>query len=242
MELTFLGTRGNIEATTDRHARHSALLVARDRVRVMLDCGADWRGSFQEIAPDAIVLTHAHPDHAWGLQDGADRPVYATAETWSAIDAYPLDERVEVRPRMPIEIGGLSFEAFPVMHSVRAPAVGYRIAAGGHTVFYVPDVVDIEERAEALAGVELFIGDGATLTRSLVRRRGDQLFGHTTVRAQIGWCQEAGVPRALFTHCGKEIVEGDERAFGPKVAEMGRERGVEAAIAHDGLMVALGKR
>jgi ribonuclease BN (tRNA processing enzyme) len=239
MKLTFLGTRGYIEAANDRHRRHSALLVRYGETDVMVDCGADWKGEFREIGPDAIVLTHAHPDHAFGLEDGADCPVYATAVTWSSIEDYPIADRHEVKPREPFEIDGISFEAFPVMHSLRAPAVGYRIAAGRSKIFYVPDVVDIHDREAALDGVDLFIGDGATLTRSMVRRKGDQLFGHTTVRAQIGWCQEAGIPRALFTHCGREIVEGDERTLGPKVEEMGRERGVDAAIAHDGLSLTL---
>jgi ribonuclease BN (tRNA processing enzyme) len=239
MKLTFLGTRGYIEAANDRHRRHSALLVRYGETDVMVDCGADWKGEFREIGPHAIVLTHAHPDHAFGLEDGADCPVYATAETWSSIKDYPIEDRHEVTPRDPFEINGISFEAFPVMHSLRAPAVGYRIAAGRSKIFYLPDVVDVHDREAALDGVELFIGDGATLTKSMVRRKGDQLFGHTTVRAQIGWCQEAGIPRALFTHCGREIVEGDERTLGPKVGEMGRERGVDAAIAHDGLSLSL---
>ncbi len=240
MKLTFLGTRGYIDAANARHRRHSALLVSYYHTRVMVDCGADWRGEIAEIGPDAIILTHAHPDHAFGLEDGADCPVYATADTWSSIEDYPIRERAEVTPRQPVDMGdGLTFEAFPVMHSLRAPAVGYRIAAGSETVFYVPDVVDVEERDEALAGVGLFIGDGATLTRSMVRRKDDKLFGHTTVRAQLGWCQKAGIPRALFTHCGSEIVEGDERTIGPKVKAMGRERGVDAAIAHDGMSVVL---
>ncbi len=239
MKLTFLGTRGYIEAANDRHRRHSALLVRYGETDVMVDCGADWKGEFREIGPHAIVLTHAHPDHAFGLEDGADCPVYATADTWSLIEDYPIADRHEVKPRDPFEINGISFEAFPVMHSLRAPAVGYRIAAGRSTIFYVPDVVDVHDRDAALDGVDLFIGDGATLTRSMVRRKGDQLFGHTTVRAQIGWCQEAGIPRALFTHCGREIVEGDERTLGPKVEEMGHERGVDAAIAHDGLSLTM---
>lgn len=239
MKLTFLGTRGYIEAANDRHRRHSALLVRYGETDVMVDCGADWKGEFREIGPDAIVLTHAHPDHAFGLEDGADCRVYATAVTWASIEDYPIADRHEVKPREPFEIDGISFEAFPVTHSLRAPAVGYRIAAGRSKIFYVPDVVDVHDRETALDGVDLFIGDGATLTRSMVRRKGDQLFGHTTVRAQIGWCQEAGIPRALFTHCGREIVEGDERTLGPKVEEMGRERGVDAAIAHDGLSLTL---
>jgi len=39
MKLTFLGTRGNIDARTRRHRMHSSLLVSYYRNRVMIDCG-----------------------------------------------------------------------------------------------------------------------------------------------------------------------------------------------------------
>ena len=52
------------------------------------------------------------------------------------------------------EICGVTFEAFPVEHSIRAPAVGYRVTAiGKGCVFYVPDVVRIYDRSAALAGM-----------------------------------------------------------------------------------------
>jgi hypothetical protein len=153
---------------------------------------------------------------------------------------FPIEQPIEVVPRQPIEFsGGVEAEAFPVVHSLRAPAVGYRVSAGRNVIFYVPDVIDIEGRAAALEGVRVFIGDGASLTRPLVRRDGDRLFGHTTVRAQIGWCRDAGIARALFTHCGSEIVRGDERSLGASVRAMGRERGVDARIAYDGLSLTL---
>jgi ribonuclease BN (tRNA processing enzyme) len=68
MKLTFLGTRGEIEARTRRHRMHSSLLVSYRSTRVMIDCGLDWLGKFERLRPRAIVLTHAHPDHAWGLE------------------------------------------------------------------------------------------------------------------------------------------------------------------------------
>jgi hypothetical protein len=34
-----------------------------------------------------------------------------------------------------VEIAGIGFEPFPVVHSTRAPTVGYRITAGRVTVF-----------------------------------------------------------------------------------------------------------
>ncbi len=239
MKLTFLGTRAWIEAANARHRRHSALLVAYHGHRLMVDCGADWRGELAAIAPDAVVVTHAHPDHCWGLADGADVPVLATADAWADMADYPIADRRTLPLRRPVTLAGLGIEAFAVLHATRAPTVALRLT-GDATVLYAPDVVDIEDRAAALDGVELYIGDGVSLTRSHVRRAGGALVGHTTVRAQLGWCAEAGVGRALFTHCGREIVEGDERSLGPELARMGRERRVEAAFAHDGLEVTLG--
>ncbi|NBB73070.1 MAG: MBL fold metallo-hydrolase [Bacteroidetes bacterium] len=239
MKCTFLGTRGNTEVRSERHHRHSALLVEYYRTAVMVDAGEDWRGRVPAIGPDAIVLTHAHPDHAWGLKDGAPGPVWATAATWDAIDAYPLDARRTVTPRDPFTIEGIRFEAFPVEHSTRCPAVAYRITAGVVTVTYAPDVVYIHDRAAALREATCYIGDGATLTRSMVRTQNDHLIGHTPVRTQLTWCQEEGVPRALFTHCGSEIIKGDTYEMQEKVNQFATERGVEAQIAHDGMEVVL---
>lgn len=234
MKLTFLGTRGYIEAKSRRHRRHSALLIEYYHTRVMIDCGADWLGRLARIDPDAVVVTHAHPDHAWGLKQGAPCPVYATAPAREAMADYPGIAFRDVAPRTPFEIGSIIFEAYPVTHSLRAPAVGYRISAGRARVFYVPDVVDIDDRDEALADLDIFIGDGASVSQPLVRRKGDKIFGHTTIRAQLGWCAEADVGLAMFTHCGSEIVAGDERSVGARVRRMAKERGVAVEIAHDG--------
>jgi phosphoribosyl 1,2-cyclic phosphodiesterase len=234
MRVVFLGTRGYIDVRTKRHRMHSALLITQGKHRLMIDCGEDWRGRVWKVAPEVILLTHAHPDHAGGLRDGAPCPVFATAEAWEALAAFPIHLRRTLKPRTRRRIAGFTVEAFPVVHSVRCPAVGYRIASGRRRLFYVPDVVAIPDRHRALSGVALYIGDGATVTRPLVRRHGTALFGHTTIRAQIGWCAEEGVPRAFITHCGVQIVAGDERMILSRVRALGEERGVEASIAHDG--------
>lgn len=239
MKLVFLGTRGNTEIRTRRHRMHSALLVAYGRTRIMVDCGQDWLNRIQDLDAGAILVTHSHPDHARGLSGGAACPVYATAESWAAMSDYPLSDRRVIKPRALERIGGLNFEAFPVDHSIRAPAVGYRITGGARTIFYVPDVVAIRERSAALAGVDVFIGDGAAMLRSLVRRRDGAFFGHTPMRTQLGWCAKERVSKAVFTHCGGEIIRGDERKLGARLRIMARERGVDARIAYDGLEIVL---
>lgn len=235
MKLVFLGTRGYIPAHNRYHSRHSSLLVLYRHRRIMVDCGEDWLGQIGSIRPDVIFVTHAHPDHAGGLRDGSDCPVYATSAAWTAMHNYPIRERRIVEIRKPIAIAGLSLEAFPVIHSLRAPAVGYRITGGRVAIFYVPDVIDIEDRAQALHGIRIFIGDGATMTRPLVRRHGDKLFGHTTVRAQLGWCHQAGVRRAIFTHCGSQIVGHEQSKLDLELQTMGRNHGLNAQFAYDGL-------
>jgi len=239
MKLKFLGTRGNIEARTRRHGMHSSLTVSYYGKEVMIDCGEDWLEEVEHLKARAIVVTHAHPDHAWGLKDGAPCPVYATEESWERMEDFGIQDGRGIALREPSDIEGIIFEAFPVDHSTRAPAVGYRVTAGEVTIFYVPDVVWIRDREEALSGAKVYIGDGATVTRSMVRKIEGTLIGHTPLRTQLTWCQKVGVPRAIFTHCGSEIVEGDERTLGAKIRDLAQERGVEAEIAHDGMELVL---
>ena len=114
----------------------------------MIDCGVDWLKALKRICPTAIVLTHAHRDHAFGLAKGAPCTVYATDDTWSLISRFPIGDCRRVKTREPFALEGVRFEAFPVEHSIRAPAVGYRVTANGFSLFYVPDLAAIcDQRA-----------------------------------------------------------------------------------------------
>jgi phosphoribosyl 1,2-cyclic phosphodiesterase len=239
MNLTFLGTRGEIDARTRRHRMHTSLLVSHGGARVMIDCGLDWLGKLKRVDPNAIVLTHAHADHAWGLKRGAPCPVYAPEKAWQELQLYPIKDRHLIEERTRTKICGITFEAFPVEHSILSPAVGYRVGAGRACIFYAPDLIFIHDRSAALKGVQIYIGDGATITRSFIRRRGKALIGHAPVRTQLTWCEKEGVPRAIITHCGSEIVTGDERKMSAKLRDIASERGVEVSIAYDGMKVAL---
>jgi hypothetical protein len=72
----------------------------------------------------------------------------------------------------PFCIHDIVFEAFPVEHSLRAPAVGYRVTSGRTSISYVPDVVSIYEPHEALSSIRLYVGDGASLRRPIIRKKG----------------------------------------------------------------------
>jgi phosphoribosyl 1,2-cyclic phosphodiesterase len=200
----------------------------------MLDAGRDWRGCLGRLRPDAIVITHAHPDHVGALVDGSPCPVYATPSTWRLIGRWPLQDRRVLRPWTPCDIEGIRFEAVPVVHSIRAPAVGYRITVGGQTIFYVPDVAKVARPQRALAGVAVYVGDGAAIARPMLRPRGGVLIGHASIAMQLDWCRDHGVRHAVFTHCGSEIVRAPHAAALSDVAALGQARGVSARIACDG--------
>ena len=111
--------------------------------------------------------------------------------------------------------------------------------AAGSCIFYVPDLVFIHDRAAALKNVQIYIGDGATVTRSFIRRRGKTLIGHSPVRMQLTWCEKEGVRKAIITHCGSEIVNGDEHKLSAKLRAMAIERGIKVRIAYDGMKLEL---
>lgn len=236
MKLAFLGTRGEIQARTALHRMHSCLMVDG---RVLIDCGADWLGKLRTLLPEAVVLTHAHLDHAGGLKHGAPCPVYATPQTWYGLERYPIRERETIIPRRPVRIGNIEFEAFSVEHSLIAPAVGYRITSGSVAIFYVPDLVSIRERHEALSGIQLYVGDGASMIRPILSHRDGVLIGHASVRDQLDWCRDERVSQAVITHCGSQIVKADARTTAARIQALGRERQMQAQVAYDGLKLTL---
>lgn len=237
MKLTFLGTKGLIDPETRLHNMHASLLVSYYNTYVMIDCGESWRDMVYDIPADTIVLTHAHPDHAFGLKDGAPCPVYTTQDTCDSEYLQDFDIKIGkiITEREPFRIGDITFEAFPVLHSTRAPAVGYRITAGDVKIFYVPDVAYIPDRSQAFADISVYIGDGSTVKTSFIRKPGDVIIGHIPVQTQLTWCQKENVPKMIITHCGEEIVTSDERTLGAEIRDMAAERGVEVEIAHDGM-------
>jgi len=245
MKLHFLGTRGNIDTSTSSHKRHSSLKIAYYNHEIVIDCGRDWLDRVSDWNVDAILVTHAHPDHAFGLKNGAPCPVFATSEAWKGMESFPIETKRELQKRVKTQIPNgnahaIEVTAYPVLHSTRAPAVGFRLSAGRVSIFYAPDVAWIKDRGKALQDIDLYIGDGATLKRSMVRKPGDTIIGHVPIQTQLTWCQKTDVDRAIFTHLGSQIVDGDEVKIMKQITAMAQERDVEEVlIAQDDMAITL---
>lgn len=238
MRLHFYGTKGYVEESSPSHAGHSAFSIEADGFRLLCDFGENRQGLLKKIRPDAIFVSHAHPDHSWGLREGTRAPVYASAITHELTADMPLAERIVLDPGQRVRVGPLRLTAFPVVHSIRCPGVAARLEVSGRVVIYAGDIVAFAAPAEALADAWLYVGDGSSLTASLVRRQpSGTLIGHTTVRAQLGWLAKAGVPRAVFSHFGAGPIGLGDDALAAALSQLAAERapGCEVFAARDDL-------
>jgi ribonuclease BN (tRNA processing enzyme) len=243
VRLQFYGTKGCVAESSRAHAGHSAFVLESEGFRLLCDFGENRKGLLAKVRPDAIFVSHAHPDHGWGLWEGTDVPVHASAVTHELLAELPILNRVVLEAEEPVEVGPFRLRAFPVAHSVRCPCVAARIEAEGFAVVYSGDLVAFENAEAALSGVGLYIGDGSTLSGSLVRRhQSGALIGHTTVRAQLGWLSRFGVPRAIFSHFGKGPIEMGERALAAALEALAVEKppGCAVRAARDGLELEVG--
>ena len=238
MRVTFYGTKGFVEESSRFHRGHSAILVEAGGFRLLCDFGENRRGLLQTIRPDAIVISHAHPDHGGGLAEGTDLPVYSSSVTHRIQRLLPYSNRRTLSAGRPVRVGPFRLVAHPVIHSVRCPCVAIRLTAEGRTIVYSGDIVAFPRPENVLPGADLYIGDGSTLTGSLVRRHpSGALIGHTSVRAQLGWLAKAGVPRAIVSHFGRGPIRMGDRALAAALQELADEKapGCRVTAAKDGL-------
>jgi ribonuclease BN (tRNA processing enzyme) len=238
VRLHFYGTKGYVEDSSADHAGHSAFTVEAGGFRLLCDFGENRRGLLAEIRPDAIFVSHAHPDHAWGLEEGTAAPVHASAVTHELLAKMPIENRILLEPGRAVRAGPFRLTAMPVVHSVRCPGIGVRLEVGGRTLVYSGDLVSFDDPDRALESADVYVGDGSTLTGSLVRRHpSGMLLGHTTVRAQLGWLAKRGISRAVFSHFGKEAIAMGEEDLREALANLVSERlpGAEVTAARDGL-------
>lgn len=240
MKLTFLGSRGSHAELSADHQRHSALLIESGAQRLMLDCGSDWDSDVLAFQLDAIILTHAHDDHAGGIGPDIECPIYATSVTWEILGRTDIRHKRIFAAGRRLTFAELQLLPHTISHSFRAPAVSLRIDSPAGSVLYAPDIASLPN-LELMTGCSLYIGDGSSWNDSLLRQEQSGLCGHAAIPQQLAWCRDAGVTEAIFTHCGSEIVTDPER-FQDDLSTCAAAAGISASFAHDGLVKQLSSR
>jgi len=250
MRVTFLGTGTSTGVPVptcscavctssdprDRRLRPSVLLEW-DGAAVLVDTSTDLRQQALThglMHLDAVLYTHAHADHVFGLDDlrmynwrrGGPIPVYGSAITLDAIRRtfWYVFEDVEAgggKPALdlhpidgPFTVAGRTIVPVPVQHG-RLPILGYRCGAFA----YLTDVSAIPDASYGLLiGLE-------TLVISALRIRPHPT--HMHLARSLEAAERIGARRTLFTHIAHEIAHAEVAARLPS--------GVE--LAYDGLAV-----
>jgi len=243
MIIEFPGTKGEIEESSSSHKYHSSLIVRERNTDVLVDFGVNYNPRLMEAVNgfSYILITHAHPDHYIWTVEKENRitiPVCLTIETLNYGKYYPLNYRI-IESGKEYILKNFKITAYDVMHSLRCPAVAYKIKGARSVVLYAPDILDFEDDKEkVLNGVDLFIADGSSLNINMARRSGDKLFGHAKVKTIAGWCKKYGVKELIITHCGKQIVTMDESELAEKLKEYSEGK-INIRVAHDEWVIKL---
>ena len=226
MRIRILGTRGEIEQTAPYHSKHSGLLIDD---ALLVDCG---EREFLDRAPRAVLLTHLHPDHAYFVRAGTERPpagvpIYAP-------EAYK-DYGLEVLEG-PATIAGFSVQPVPSHHSLKVRSQAYVIAKGPSKILYTGDLVWInKDYHHFFGGLDLVITEGSYVRKGglIVRDRATgQIYGHNgtpdLIRLFKDFCR-----RIVLVHFGGWFYKDIGRARAT-LRELGRANGVTIEVGRDG--------
>ncbi len=246
MKIKFLGTKANIEESSKKHKYNSSLLIEYKNFKLLIDYGLLHKNKLDEIKaktgnfrinsssrksqikPNAIIITHAHPDHYIWTEENVNTniPVYIAEETLKYGKFKPKNYKI-IKPGKKFKIKNFTILPFRVLHSIRCPAIGFKISVNKKSIIYTGDLVDIVSKNKILKNVDYYIGDGSCIRANLVRKKGDKIFGHARISTQINWCKKCGIKNIIFTHLGKETIR-KEKEF--------KKQNPKIVFAYDGMV------
>ena len=227
--LIVLGT-GSAVQTAQRD--NTAFGFRMNGVAVLIDCPGSVplklrRAGFDPMHLAAVVITHTHLDHTYGLLSLVDNlrlldrtaplPVFAPREDMDRLRAllavFDLDRKsgfVELRPLPPDgrsafwEHAGNRLYAMSVDHGPPACAVRWDLPGGGRVV-YSSDTRPVDALAEFGRGAALFVHE-ATHSDADVAIAAEH--GHSTARQAGSLASRAGARRLLLVHVGRDVDVG----------------------------------
>ncbi len=252
MTLTFLGTGTSTGvpivgchcstcASSDPHDQRtrSSILLEFDGRVVVIDTTPDFRQQAlrEKIERlDAVVFTHTHADHVFGLDDvrvfnlrqKQAIPIYAdnrSLQDIRRIFSYVFEAKYaagglpQFDPHLidgPFELWGERLIPLPVFHG-ELPVLGFRFRRAA----YITDFSTIPESTLAM------LGDLEILILDALRHKPHPT--HSTLEHSLGLVRLLKPQRAFFTHIAHEMAhESTNTTLPPNVS-----------LAHDGLRLPL---
>lgn len=255
MKLTLLGTGTSVgvpmigchcetctSADPRDHRLRTGLLVEHAEHRILVDISADFRQQALRhniTKLDALLITHCHADHVFGLDDIRPInfkygvvPLYASARTWRDLRrvfyyvferTYPgggLPQLSQHEFEGPFETCGLAITPIPVIHG-KGEVTAFRFNVNGKAAAFVTDCNEISPASlDQLRGLEVLIIDALGLKPHPT---------HLHLEQTLAYIADVKPRRALLTHMGHQI----------KYAEWSTRLPEGVELAYDGLQVAL---
>ncbi len=255
MKITFLGTGTSsgvpmiacdCPVCTSRdprnNRRRTSLYVEAAGTHVVVDTPPDFRDqalAFRMPRVDAVLITHSHADHIFGLDDlrryntiqKSAIPVFAAPKAVRDLERIfdyirnPALPNGTYRPKLdfraveaPFAVGGIRVEPVSVIHGIEH-TYGYRMEADGRSLGYVPDCKEMPGEAIArLRGVDVMILDG-------LRDRTHAT--HLTVGESLSLLARIGAPRSFIVHMAHDLDHEETQ----------RRMPVGVEVSYDGLRV-----
>lgn len=253
MKLTFLGTGTSVgvpalgcECATctsddprDRRLRTGVMIENGER-RLIIDISTDFRQQALRAGIrrlDAVLITHCHADHVFGLDD--IRPlnsrhgpldIYASESTWRDLRRifYYIFEASYVGGGLPrinphtiegeFAVCGLRVTPLNIKHG-SSDVTGYRFSDGRSEVAFITDCSEIPpESLEKLHELDILILDALRYSPHPTHLHLDQ---------SLAYIAQLRPRRALLTHLSHEI----------KHAEASRHLPPGVELAYDGLQI-----
>jgi ATP-dependent DNA ligase/phosphoribosyl 1,2-cyclic phosphodiesterase len=235
MIITFEGTKGDVPTVSPKHRLPSSITVYHNPTTLLVDFGEGYENVPSNVS--AILLTHAHPDHAFGLKDKTvDVPVYLNKFSNRLLDKEHYSFHRKIFWRNPFTVEGIKVTPVPVIHSVKAPTSGFLFEAKGRKLAYFPDVLRIKD-LNVLKNTDVYIGDGSALDRDIIHDVDGKKVGHASIRTQLNWLASQGVKRAVFTHFGKWATS---LAVREAFQELEKEFNIKVVAASDNMKIRCG--
>lgn len=215
MELTVLGASGSYPTA---HSACSGYLVTADGYHLWMDAGNGTLSALQRHIDyrdvDAVVLSHAHPDHCADIYPfffallfaelGRAIPVLTPSGVRSRLEhLIGEDSRArfrsmldwqELAPGARYEAGPFVLDTFDAAHSIANNTV--RLTADGATLCYSGDTGPNEHLAVAAREADLFLCEASWIES----QRGLMEPIHLTAGEAGSAAREAGAKRLMLTH------------------------------------------